>query len=416
MTAERRQDDTLRDELAELAYQWIAGDDTTQQRSGRRLLDILASHGAPDADSERETPDTLPQWLARRFGRAVAWNDLAEDTRLYWQHEANAVRRAVARGGFKAAPPSDSAGSDTRCPTCAGTGLVDWAPGQQRDSEADQQPCPDCTAGSDTADLSDRAADAIAGLVAEDAELRGSDTVDEPVCTCPRTDGFRIKRRGCPAHAEKDAAYWASRDKPVPTPAPHPCTPNDTAAMTVLRRNENGVPTIWCDPCIAPLVTALNNAGMTTIASCCGHGQRPSTVALADGREVLVLPDYETARRVQTLFPRDAHGEPITASAPEDEQNLEQLAYLLRRPDLSTPGAVVLASEHLAAAGWKSPTEVTALVDAERAKVAGEIERDILAVRRHMCEITGTDPGHPTAQAYDDSARIAVRAATKAAE
>lgn len=27
-------------------------------------------------------------------------------------------------------------------------------------------------------------------------------------CICPHTDGYRIKRRGCPKHAEKDAAYW----------------------------------------------------------------------------------------------------------------------------------------------------------------------------------------------------------------
>ena len=33
------------------------------------------------------------------------------------------------------------------CSTCGGTGLVDWEPGAHRDSEDDQQPCPDCPAG-----------------------------------------------------------------------------------------------------------------------------------------------------------------------------------------------------------------------------------------------------------------------------
>ncbi len=35
---------------------------------------------------------------------------------------------------------------------------------------------------------------------------------DTPGCTCPRTDGYRIKHRGCPAHADKDAAYWQGQD------------------------------------------------------------------------------------------------------------------------------------------------------------------------------------------------------------
>ncbi len=52
--------------------------------------------------------DTLPQWLAWRFGRlattATDWAGLDEDDRAYWKHEAAAVRRAVERGGFKPYP------------------------------------------------------------------------------------------------------------------------------------------------------------------------------------------------------------------------------------------------------------------------------------------------------------------------
>lgn len=29
------------------------------------------------------------------------------------------------------------------CSTCSGTGLIDWLPAQQRNSDQDQQPCPD---------------------------------------------------------------------------------------------------------------------------------------------------------------------------------------------------------------------------------------------------------------------------------
>lgn len=38
------------------------------------------------------------------------------------------------------------------------------------------------------------------------------------------------------------------------------------------------------DACIAPLVDALNRAGITTRQSCCGHGQGDGRIDLADGR------------------------------------------------------------------------------------------------------------------------------------
>lgn len=46
--------------------------------------------------------DTLAEWLYQRFTVQITlWEDLDEDHKDYWKHEANAVRRAVARGGFK---------------------------------------------------------------------------------------------------------------------------------------------------------------------------------------------------------------------------------------------------------------------------------------------------------------------------
>jgi hypothetical protein len=42
--------------------------------------------------------------LYQRFAKyrdVPPWSHLADNLRSYWQHEANAVRRAVARGGFK---------------------------------------------------------------------------------------------------------------------------------------------------------------------------------------------------------------------------------------------------------------------------------------------------------------------------
>lgn len=48
------------------------------------------------------------------------------------------------------------------------------------------------------------------------------------------------------------------------------------------------------DRCIAPIVQALNDAGIATIASCCGHGKIEGSIILADGREMLIRKDPHT--------------------------------------------------------------------------------------------------------------------------
>jgi len=65
------------------------------------------------------------------------------------------------------------------------------------------------------------------------------------------------------------------------------------------------------DTCIAPLVKALNDVGMATVASCCGHGHLPGNIILEDGREIIIVPDYETGRKVDALFPVTCYGEPV---------------------------------------------------------------------------------------------------------
>ena len=62
-------------------------------------------------------------------------------------------------------------------------------------------------------------------------------------CTCPRTDGYRIKRRGCPAHAETDAAYWRDSDRrKFGTDSPH--EPTDEF---VRRAFAEGARALWPD-------------------------------------------------------------------------------------------------------------------------------------------------------------------------
>jgi hypothetical protein len=47
-------------------------------------------------------------------------------------------------------------------------------------------------------------------------------------------------------------------------------------------------PGVHCDPCLTGLVRALYENGFPTVASCCGHGKRPASIALADGRWIYV--------------------------------------------------------------------------------------------------------------------------------
>ncbi len=79
-------------------------------------------------------------------------------------------------------------------------------------------------------------------------------------------------------------------------------SPNREAAMIVTHRKPDGTPSVWCDPCLAPLVRALNDGGLPTVASCCGHGRRPGKIALADGRELFLLPDFAAARALDDHF------------------------------------------------------------------------------------------------------------------
>jgi hypothetical protein len=81
--------------------------DVAQKEVRRLLYEHTADERAAyeEGKSSRPadaTPDTFPAWLAQRFDpNSPPWDALDHDGRTYWQHEATAVRRAVARGGFK---------------------------------------------------------------------------------------------------------------------------------------------------------------------------------------------------------------------------------------------------------------------------------------------------------------------------
>ena len=63
------------------------------------------------------------------------------------------------------------------------------------------------------------------------------------------------------------------------------------------------------DKCIYSIVKALNDNGITTIASCCGHENIPGNIMLSDGRELIISPDFETSRFIEKQFKKNIHGE-----------------------------------------------------------------------------------------------------------
>lgn len=114
-------------------------------------------------------------------------------------------------------------------------------------------------------------------------------------------------------------------------------------AMVVIRQGNKaaGIKGVWCDPCLAPLITALNDGGLPTVASCCGHGENPGSVALADGRWLLILPDhaaYDAAEALLRVHPRKVTG-------------IRQDRYVSKLP----PSVTIDEIDEQRAKGWPEP-------------------------------------------------------------
>lgn len=91
----------------------------------------------------------------------------------------------------------------------------------------------------------------------------------------------------------------------------HVCDPSRREeSMVVIERADDGTPSVWCDPCISDVVSALNQYGLRTVASCCGHGHRPGLVSLSDGRTLVIASDDELAR-IESLWGRDINGDEV---------------------------------------------------------------------------------------------------------
>lgn len=90
------------------------------------------------------------------------------------------------------------------------------------------------------------------------------------------------------------------------------------AAMVTIERDASGRPTVWCDPEIATVVSALVAAGLRTTWSCSGHGFRPGVIGLADGRSLMVLNTDADLRQANAAFPLDINGQRMSISEPAE--------------------------------------------------------------------------------------------------
>ena len=88
-----------------------------------------------------------------------------------------------------------------------------------------------------------------------------------------------------------------------------PGDPTNDARVKLHHPTKRGYIFAGVDPCIAPLVQTLNDAGLQTIASCCGHGHQPVWIALEDGREIFIV-NHAQAQTIGRMF-LDIHGNVI---------------------------------------------------------------------------------------------------------
>jgi hypothetical protein len=73
------------------------------------------------------------------------------------------------------------------------------------------------------------------------------------------------------------------------------CGNGDVVKLTIKGKDRN------IDRCLASLVIALNAGGIETVACCCGHGNRWGNIMLADGRELIIAPNFESARAFDVI-------------------------------------------------------------------------------------------------------------------
>jgi len=61
------------------------------------------------------------------------------------------------------------------------------------------------------------------------------------------------------------------------------------------------------DSCIAPIVRALNDAGIYTSGCCCGHGEMRGSIGLHDGRFLIITDPNPSMELLHGLTKKDGN-------------------------------------------------------------------------------------------------------------
>ena len=97
-----------------------------------------------------------------------------------------------------------------------------------------------------------------------------------------------------------------------------------------------------CDPCIAPLVDALNQpVHLATVASCCGHGKWPGWIALADSRVLAISASLDDHKQMVAALDRA----PTQETRDGDERDLLKPALWERVDALLARDCLACANE-----------------------------------------------------------------------
>ena len=78
----------------------------------------------------------------------------------------------------------------------------------------------------------------------------------------------------------------------------------------ILMRLPGGTRDEAIDPCLAPIVKALNDGGILTAASCCGHGGGMGDIWLDDGRVLAVFDDWDAYKAMWDMAEAQGLNEP----------------------------------------------------------------------------------------------------------
>jgi hypothetical protein len=138
-----------------------------------------------------------------------------------------------------------------------------------------------------------------------------------------------------PSSEQIRRAHAIHYEEPPPAPAPVErltLSPVPACAADCKRGIYNHVVTLpingkcrTIDACIHHIIAALNAGGVETAASCCGHGEQPGRITLADGRELIVTTETSAqAMFTTTALPSDLDRFGVSAS---DERIVDEMMH-----------------------------------------------------------------------------------------